>query len=219
MAGPTRGSALGLIFALQMEEAISDQQVERVLGPVLAMVKQGGLRREAEQPKRKTLQYPYLLTATAMVAVVVVGLLSNLEAIRMVDSSNIHVEVVRHFELPAVALPGPVLFEKVAPDYAYRIGGNVRRIELAVVEISSRHLLGVSAMGSDGVFRFDPLSDGNYRAVAMLPEHEDATFGGIEIGSLVVTGGRASLVLSEGLENFWEGVEIQICLLGSQMGD
>jgi len=221
MAGPPGDNALGMIFELHIEEAISGQQVERVLAPVLAMVRQSGIQQRETQPKKhRALQYPYLLTATAMVAVVVVGLLSNLQDIRWIGSSDTHVEVVKHIEIPQTNVPlvGSALLQKIAPGHAALIGGDVRNIELAIVEACSRHLLGVSTMGADGFFRFDPLPDAVYAAVALLPEHEDAPFSGIEIGSLVVTNGRASLMLSEGLENFWEGVEIQICLMGSHMG-
>ena len=210
-----RDHALGQMFVLHMEETITGQQVERVLGPVLLLARQGGVRQREAKPKRS--QYPYLLAATAMVAVVVVSVASNVLSMRQAEEEGTYVEVLKHFELPptGVSLGGPALFEKMAPGYAYLIGSDVRNIKLGIVDAQSRHLLGSAAMNYDGVFRFDPLSDGSFRAVALLPTYYDATFSGIEIGNIVVTNGVADLMLKRGLENFWEGVDIQICLMGS----
>jgi len=148
-----------------------------------------------------------------MVAVAVVALISNIQTMTVV-SDHPHVEILEHFELPATSTPlaGPALFEKIAPGRADIIGGDIRAIKLAVVDTKG-HLLGMAKMEDDGVFWFDLLPDAAYRAMALLPADEDASFSGIEIGSLVVAHGRASLVLSEGLENFWEGVEIRVCLV------
>ena len=213
-----RDHALGQMLVIHMEETITGQQVERVLAPALLAARQGGARRQTNRPRKgRVLQYPYLLAATAMVAVVVVSVLSNVMSMRQVGIGDTYVEIIKHFELPpeGVSLAGPELFEKIAPGYMDLIGGDVRNIRLAVVDAQNRSLLGETTKGDDGVFRFDPLPDGNHRAVALLPARYDAPFSGIEIGSIVVADGSASKILNRGLENFWEGVDIQICLMGS----
>ena len=218
IASSPRDHALGQMLVLHMEETITGQQVERVLGPALLIVRQGGTRGQRQRPQKKRIsQYPYLLAATAMVAVVVVSMASNLQTTRQAGEDGIYVEILKHFELPptAVSLAGPELFEKIAPNYAALIGGDIRNIRLAIVDAHNRYLLGAAAMDNDGVFRFDPLTDGSYRAVALLPERYGALFSGIEIGSIVVTDGIANKILNRGLENFWEGVDVQICLMGS----
>ena len=169
---------------------------------------------EAQSLGSRLLQFPYLLTATAMVAVVVVAMISNLTTMQVVDDSvDAHVEIVEflHVQPSNVPLGGPALFEQIDPGYAGIIGGDIRNIKLALVD-AERHLLGVASMEEGGIFRFDHLPDGSYRALALPPDYE-IHFSGIEIGSLVVTQGRAQLVLSRGLENFWEGAEIQIWLM------
>ena len=216
MAGSAGGHVLGRIFDRHIEETISDGQVEQVLAPVLVMVRQG--RFERSRNSQRGSDIPYLLAATAMVAVMVVALVASISAIRLFGSERF-VETVEYVQIPQTSVPlsGPQLIAKVAPEYAALVGGDMRNVELAIVEPQDGKLHGTSAMGEDRVFRFDsPLADGTYRAVAMLPARDENVRGsGIEIGSVVVAGGSAHLELSVGLENFWEGVEIQICLMGS----
>jgi len=219
--GTSQVHPLGQIIELHIEETISDHQVERVLAPVLDMVRRSAYdvpqRPEAyeppETPKSRSLQYPYLLTATAMVAVVVVALFSNLQGMRhdyYEGEEDAKVEVVEFLEIPTTSIPlsGTEIIRQVLPGFV----GDLSDVELGVANAQG-HLLGLAGM-EGGAFRFDHLPDGNFRALALLPGTH-ARIGGIEIGSLIVTNGTARLVLSEGLENFWEGADIQIWITGS----
>ena len=215
MPGSATGHPLGQIFHRHVDETISDQQVDRVLAPVLAMVKLGGLTQARARPeKRRVLQFPYLLTATAMVAVVTVAVVTNVVNMRIHESSDhAHVGIVEHIAIPHTSYPltGPAIIERI--DSGFR--GDMREIRLAIADMQG-HLLGVAAKEEGGIFRFDLLPDGDHKAMALLPYYlvgED--FRGIKIGSLNVTNGSAQLLLSEGLENFWEGADIQVWLTGS----
>jgi len=189
-----------------------------VLTPVLERIRRGDFDNPQTKPKEKTIQLPYLLMATAMVAVVVVALVAHISSLRQVAISEAFVETIDYAEIPSTNIPlaGAALLEQLAPQIApgheSALGGNVRNIELAIADRVDGRLYGVATMGDNDVFWFDVLPDGSYRAVAMLPTTETQSFHGIEIGTIVVADGKAQLVLSEGLENFWEGVDIQICL-------
>ena len=203
--------ALGQIFE-QAEEVISSEQVERVLTPVIQRIMSGEF--DHLYRRRQSVQwFPYLLCATAMVAVMVVALIAHIDTIRLVVDTGTVVETLEYVEV-SVTDGGVALFEQTVPDYAFLLRGDIRNVELAIAGRYDSRLLGRSGMGDDNTYRFDPLPDGSYRALAMLPttaEHVQ----GIEIGRIFVADGQAQLMLSEGLENFWEGVEIRICLTGS----
>ena len=69
MAGSNGAQVLERIFAQHIEETITDQQVERVVSPVLAMVRQGRF----EVRRRSPFKLPHLMAATAKAAVATVN--------------------------------------------------------------------------------------------------------------------------------------------------
>ena len=210
MEGGSGGAyALGRILE-QAEEVISSQQVERVLAPVLQRIRAGEFD-HLYRRRSRALSPPYMLAAATMVAVLVVSLVAHIGTLRHVIGGTV-VETIEYVEVSPTG--GVALFEHVLPDYAYLLRGNIRNVELGIAEHRDGLLLGRSSMGNGNTYRFEPLPDGSYRALAMLPtDAEDVP--GIDIGRIIVVNGQAELVLSEGLGNFWEGVEIYICLMGS----
>ena len=216
MPGSNGAYVLERIFAQYIEETITDQQVERVISPVLAMVRQG--RFEVVR-RRNPFQWPYLVAATAMVVVVTVALATHVGEMGEVNlpGRNAIAETIKYISIPQTVTPltGIELFEKAAPGYADRLEGDMRNIQLAVADTyDGGRLFGVAMMCEGNIFRFDPLPDRSYRLLALLPV-DDVSFRGMEIGSLTVRGGNPYLTLNDGLENFWEGVEMRICLMGS----
>ena len=209
--GVSGAYALGQIFE-EAEGVITNEQVERVLSPVLERIMAGefdGIYRR----RRNSLRAPFLVAATAMVAVFIVTIAANYETMRQVMGVGTIVETLEHVQIERY-IGGVELIEQIVPGYSALIGGDIRNVELGIADRQESQLLGRSCMCDENTFRFDPLPDGQYRALALLPEGGEA-FQGVEIGMIVVADGLAQLVLSEGLENFWEGVDIQICLTGS----
>ena len=182
-----------------------------MLTPVLQRIRAGEFD-HLYRRRRSALNAPYLLAATTMVAVLIIALATHLGTMRYIVGDRTVVETLGHVEVSATG--GIALFEQVLPDYAFLLRGDIRNVELGIAEHQDGLLLGRSSMGNGNTYRFEPLPDGSYRALAMLPSGaEDVP--GVEIGRILVTDGQAQLILSEGLENFWEGVEIRICLMGS----
>ena len=211
-SGVNGAYALGQIFE-EAEKVISSEQVERVLSPVIQRIRSGEFD-HLYRKRQSAMRLPYLIAATAMVAVLVVALAARVDTIRQAVSLGTIVETLEHVEI-SQQMGGTELLEQIAPGYSAFIGGNIRNIELGIADRQDSWLLGRSSMGEDNTFRFGSLPDGRYRALALLPYGVESSFEGVEIGSIVVADGWARIVLSEGLENFWEGVEIQICLMGS----
>ena len=206
--------ALGHIFE-EAEKVISSEQVERVLSPVIQRIRSGEFDHLYRGRKSSSL-LPYLVAATTMVAVLVVALVSRVDTVRQFLGNVTIVETIQYVEVLQTGGPlgGTALLEQIVPGFSYVIGGDIRNVELAIADRQDGRLLGRAGMGDDNTYRFGAVPDGHYRALVLPPTGEE-TFQGVEIGSVVVVDGRAQLVLSEGLENFWEGVEIQICLMGS----
>ena len=183
-----------------------------MLAPVIQRIRSGEFDHLYRRRPSK-LSPPYILASAAMVAVLIISLVAHIDTVRRFVAIPTIVETLEHAEITA-SIGGVALFEQVLPDYAFLLRGDIRNVELAIAEHQDSQLLGRSGMGDGNTYRFGPLPDGSYRALAMLPT--DAEYvQGVEIGRIVVAGGQAQLVLSEGLENFWEGVEIYICLTGS----
>ena len=209
--GSSGAYALGQIFE-QAEDVISDEQVERVLAPVLQRIRAGEFDHFYRR-RQSTLGPPYILVAASMVAVLIISLFAHIDTVRQFVGTGAIVETLEHVEISA-SIGGVALFEQAIPDYAFLLRGDIRNAELAIADRHDSRLLGRAGLGDGNTYRFEPLPDGSYRALAMLPidaEHVQ----GIEIGRILVANGQAQLILSEGLENFWEGVEIHICLVGS----
>jgi len=178
------------IYEMHEEETISDEEVQRVLEPVLAMIKEG----KFDTPRRL---YARILPLATVAAVLVVTATVTMVRSGIVNDPITEIEDTR-----------PPLFETI-PVYRSISGRIVLEGEsldgVVVVIVDAERLIdiGTAITDREGVFVFNNLPNGTYRIKAALAEgmrivDEPDSDGWIKVN------GSVDLVINDDSENIWD---------------
>jgi len=194
--------ALKQIFDQVAEETISEEQVQRVLAPVLARIHAG----EFGRPRR----FAWLWQPVAAVAAVALLALT-------VAVSQGGLKPGRYVTLPDIRIP------LAAPAQENRLDGRVMLadegvggVELELVDAESMERCAAAVTAEDGSYSFRNIADGSYRLRILPPagmtvSPADATAD--DAGVWVTVNGERELIFGEDGERSCAGVDIPIWTL------
>ena len=184
------------------DETISEEQVERVLRPILLRIEAGEFK-----PRRKNSVKRAVFSTVAAAAVLIMGI--AIELTRSVPAANISTGFVIIPEsrppLASSILHRQTLYGKVTVED--------KGIEGAMLEL---HLVGdeqikkTTQTNQLGMFSFDEPEDGTYTLRVKAPEmgHTEMFYA----GTWIVAGGRVGLVSEGAYKVLYDGMEILLCL-------
>jgi len=205
-----QASTLKHMFDRHAEETISDEQVRRVIAPVLARIKTG----EFNRPHEKTIEKPedklnrvFRLLPQAVASIAAAAVVISATIFWQNGSKNILVEI-----------PGanPPLAGKI-PAVNTLIGGltlegqGISGVELTLIETRNMQVVGTAVTDDDGDFSFRNIKDGTYMLVA-LPFAYSVSGEAIEVGIWTVANGKIEPVNGVNIKDLWKGAEMILCL-------
>jgi len=198
----TEAPKLKRIFDKYADQMISDEQVRRVLAPVIKMIKAGRFDTKPKQqpqpnPKKRTpwAQAFALVAATITIMIAAVFMHQN----SPYNALNI---------MPAT---GATLSVAQAPGWTTQSPTAQGRDVSAVLRlVGTDNEQEFSATEEVGIYTFSGIPDGTYQFVIVLHPNAEGVQSEL-IGELTVEDGRAVLVVDAEQQDLWKGVEIEIC--------
>ena len=163
---------------------ITDEQVRRMLEPILRMIREG--RFDRPSVFSRWLQAVVVAAAAVAAVALIVAFVrcDNMRESFMADVPNITISTV-----------GAASYERGYEMFASVVlqGRNTRDAKFVVYDESGAAIIGAAVMKEDGSYRFSVIPDGDYRLVAILPAYPESERN-VDIGRLIVTGGRYRLI-------------------------
>ena len=161
---PQRSQVLvDILNELSVEKA-TDEQVQRVLEPVLTMIREG----KFDKPKRSRFRW-WVKPMLSVVAVAVIALATVFGQTATVPNSS---EVSRGYiavsdaDIPLAAKPGLNTLSGQVSMEDKGVGG----IEVLLIDAVSMKTIETATTNIDGSYQFNKVPDGTYRIEAVLPD-------------------------------------------------
>jgi len=182
------------LFDAHAEETISDEQIRRVLDPVLKMIKEGRFNR----PRRVSWIVP--LTAAAAVLVVTAAITmfrSGLINDAFVDLPDVDPPLIE--TIPVVkTLSGSVTF----------MSSGVSGVTIVLVDAESLEVVFSSITDSEGAYAFNNVPVGIYRLTA-YPHPGMAIANDTDADGWIIVNGTIDLILGTGADGSFDYIDIE----------
>jgi len=187
---------LGQIIRQHMEETVTDEQAERVLGPIGEMIFDGKF---TKKPRRKRKQIvTVIISGAALIAITLATvLIANIDRTRQTEIPQENLTLATPLTDGENTLAGRITWQ----------GEGVENVRLALVDTDGIEISGTVITDQDGSYTFHSIPDGSYLLIA-IPPLDTGIMESLSADTWMVSEGNVSLILEGNMEILWQGSEV-----------
>ena len=193
---PPRFSALKEVFNKYAEETITEEQVLRILAPIISMIREGNF--DKKQTKITNVSFTKILLPIAAVFVLAMTVIFTLPKSK--QNTNIIIldpaTPLANFSIVSNSLSGKVVLEDKGLD----------SVELQLINDNEESIS--TTTDSNGIFSFDDIPNGKYQLLVILPEGLELLTDTID--GYIVIGSTTDIIFNSNTTVSIENVEIEV---------